>query len=143
AIIRGPGTSAPWYGGVAPLDASAIRSHCQQHEATFSYSGSDGLCGSHDCANPGWRHLLYRSEEHTSELQSRFECVCRLLLEKKKNGAFKQLVETYVTSCILILRQSKCAAFRHKVTKVTRRLSRCRRCYSFSSGRQYYTTNRY
>src|SRR5207249_8729998 len=27
-----------------------------------------------------------RSEEHTSELQSRFELVCRLLLEKKKNN---------------------------------------------------------
>src|SRR5699024_12680385 len=26
-----------------------------------------------------------RSEEHTSELQSRFELVCRLLLEKKNN----------------------------------------------------------
>src|SRR3982751_6975155 len=29
------------------------------------------------------RHL--RSEEHTSELQSRSDLVCRLLLEKKKN----------------------------------------------------------
>src|SRR2546422_6223038 len=29
---------------------------------------------------PGWR----RSEEHTSELQSRLHLVCRLLLEKKK-----------------------------------------------------------
>src|SRR5438067_8250334 len=27
---------------------------------------------------------LCRSEEHTSELQSRFDLVCRLLLEKKK-----------------------------------------------------------
>src|SRR5699024_11306747 len=27
-----------------------------------------------------------RAEEHTSELQSRFELVCRLLLEKKKAG---------------------------------------------------------
>src|SRR5437868_14459506 len=27
---------------------------------------------------------FYRSEEHTSELQSRFDLVCRLLLEKKK-----------------------------------------------------------
>src|SRR5699024_4929826 len=27
----------------------------------------------------------FRSEEHTSELQSRFELVCRLLLEKKKS----------------------------------------------------------
>src|SRR6266704_4790392 len=31
-----------------------------------------------------------RSEEHTSELQSRFDLVCRLLLEKKKT------YETYV-----------------------------------------------
>src|SRR5699024_12433284 len=30
------------------------------------------------------RHQLGRSEEHTSELQSRFDLVCRLLLEKKK-----------------------------------------------------------
>src|SRR5699024_12679782 len=27
---------------------------------------------------------VFRSEEHTSELQSRFDLVCRLLLEKKK-----------------------------------------------------------
>src|SRR5437868_10561851 len=30
-----------------------------------------------------------RSEEHTSELQSRFDLVCRLLLEKKKNTNMK------------------------------------------------------
>src|SRR5687768_17863901 len=29
-------------------------------------------------------HLRNRSEEHTSELQSRLHLVCRLLLEKKK-----------------------------------------------------------
>src|SRR5699024_12605993 len=29
-----------------------------------------------------------RSEEHTSELQSRFDLVCRLLLEKKKSAIF-------------------------------------------------------
>src|SRR5699024_12455190 len=33
---------------------------------------------------PAARRLLLRSEEHTSELQSRFDLVCRLLLEKKK-----------------------------------------------------------
>src|SRR2546422_7441731 len=42
----------------------------------------------------GARHLVHpvhraagsgRSEEHTSELQSRLHLVCRLLLEKKKN----------------------------------------------------------
>src|SRR5438067_7016923 len=38
----------------------------------------------------GVRHqdaeLRERSEEHTSELQSRFDLVCRLLLEKKKRA---------------------------------------------------------
>src|SRR5699024_12606524 len=37
---------------------------------------------------PGGQAVQYarhrRSEEHTSELQSRFDLVCRLLLEKKK-----------------------------------------------------------
>src|SRR5438309_3860175 len=31
-----------------------------------------------------------RSEEHTSELQSQFHLVCRLLLEKKKQKSMKQ-----------------------------------------------------
>src|SRR5437868_11197910 len=31
---------------------------------------------------------VLRSEEHTSELQSRFDLVCRLLLEKKNNSFF-------------------------------------------------------
>src|SRR5690625_6532985 len=33
---------------------------------------------------------LWRSEEHTSELQSRGHLVCRLLLEKKKKQLLKQ-----------------------------------------------------
>ena len=33
---------------------------------------------------------LPRSEEHTSELQSRFDLVCRLLLEKKKHNKKKK-----------------------------------------------------
>src|SRR5207249_4417598 len=39
-----------------------------------------------DVQSPLWRAYgaLLRSEEHTSELQSRFDLVCRLLLEKKK-----------------------------------------------------------
>src|SRR5690625_6546859 len=48
------------------------------------------LFRSHRSSNPlsqlpeGWRWRLNRSEEHTSELQSRGHLVCRLLLEKKK-----------------------------------------------------------
>src|SRR3712207_6854139 len=34
-----------------------------------------------------WRQTADRSEEHTSELQSRQYLVCRLLLEKKNNTA--------------------------------------------------------
>src|SRR5690606_39686988 len=33
---------------------------------------------------PPARSMMFRSEEHTSELQSREKLVCRLLLEKKK-----------------------------------------------------------
>src|SRR5438067_9460133 len=33
-----------------------------------------------------------RSEEHTSELQSRFDLVCRLLLEKKKKTESCQMI---------------------------------------------------
>src|SRR5712664_4599852 len=36
------------------------------------------------------RHGQGRSEEHTSELQSRSDLVCRLLLEKKKNAMSKE-----------------------------------------------------
>src|SRR5438874_6579117 len=35
----------------------------------------------------------YRSEEHTSELQSRRDLVCRLLLEKKKKKKYKIKIE--------------------------------------------------
>src|SRR5699024_11782775 len=40
-------------------------------------------CGKENGACLGLTSLK-RSEEHTSELQSRFDLVCRLLLEKKK-----------------------------------------------------------
>src|SRR2546422_7402380 len=33
-----------------------------------------------------------RSEEHTSELQSRLHLVCRLLLEKKKKNIIKKVI---------------------------------------------------
>src|SRR5699024_12089990 len=38
--------------------------------------------------------LMIRSEEHTSELQSRFDLVCRLLLEKKNKKRPAQRVIT-------------------------------------------------
>src|SRR5207249_9732510 len=45
--------------------------------------GKENLIVGSDCGfSQYWEK---RSEEHTSELQSRFDLVCRLLLEKKKN----------------------------------------------------------
>src|SRR5579862_1395611 len=38
--------------------------------------------------------LTRRSEEHTSELQSQFHLVCRLLLEKKKKKQHASLIKT-------------------------------------------------
>src|SRR2546422_3302677 len=49
------------------------------------------------------KFLLYRSEEHTSELQSRLHLVCRLLLEKKKTptaGARARRAQAPVTRTV-------------------------------------------
>src|SRR2546430_12416518 len=43
-------------------------------------------------------NVLQRSEEHTSELQSQSNLVCRLLLEKKKNQYSSSLLYTYTHS---------------------------------------------
>src|SRR2546430_8186549 len=42
---------------------------------------------SHGCVAGGVEAEFARSEEHTSELQSQSNLVCRLLLEKKKKNA--------------------------------------------------------
>src|SRR5438445_2624809 len=41
-------------------------------------------------SEPIGSHRIHRSEEHTSELQSRQYLVCRLLLEKKKKKKTKR-----------------------------------------------------
>src|SRR2546423_3470955 len=44
-----------------------------------------------------WYLLDYRSEEHTSELQSLAYLVCRLLLEKKKTTTHALVLKQHVT----------------------------------------------
>src|ERR1035441_4938779 len=53
-----------------------------------------------------------RSEEHTSELQSLRHLVCRLLLEKKKNGSTKQsqAINKLRKSCMKDSHQRRTAA---------------------------------
>src|SRR2546422_6573166 len=46
-------------------------------------------------------NLWPRSEEHTSELQSRLHLVCRLLLEKKKKTTHKLACLHREVSCVL------------------------------------------
>src|SRR2546430_11422274 len=50
---------------------------------------------SHGCSSLGPRS--HRSEEHTSELQSQSNLVCRLLLEKKKNDGAMYAVGQTIT----------------------------------------------
>src|SRR5438309_7116634 len=53
--------------------------------------GSASALVLHPVAFAGWLGV-FRSEEHTSELQSQFHLVCRLLLEKKKELIFLVLI---------------------------------------------------
>src|SRR3712207_9519077 len=73
------------------------RSTLFPYTTLFRSGASRGLGGLADAAQPaperpqrepvgGDRHA--RSEEHTSELQSRQYLVCRLLLEKKKKNKY-------------------------------------------------------
>src|SRR5207249_7356808 len=58
---------------------------CRGPTKASSGPASRFIIGTTRCLPPlPWRTVIARSEEHTSELQSRFDLVCRLLLEKKK-----------------------------------------------------------
>src|SRR5437870_11365963 len=62
---------------------------CWEHKAaTFMILGD--VC-TRNCAYCAVAHGTPRSEEHTSELQSRGHLVCRLLLEKKKKKKKKEM----------------------------------------------------
>src|SRR3712207_8590044 len=52
---------------------------------------------------------LKRSEEHTSELQSRQYLVCRLLLEKKKKKYYLTYNSTIITFVKYVYRSNTCS----------------------------------
>src|SRR5690606_40348774 len=67
--------------GDIALRRSASRT-LARHATTGPHAGTNPACGD------GQMGVAERSEEHTSELQSRENLVCRLLLEKKKRFDF-------------------------------------------------------
>src|SRR3712207_7492364 len=61
------------------------RRHQRSHRPQARAPKEERAGGGGAAAGRGQQELRLRSEEHTSELQSRQYLVCRLLLEKKKN----------------------------------------------------------
>src|SRR5688572_31840698 len=76
-----------------------FRSHVE--EAPLPSSTGPGATSNSTCTpNPGRRStwsVAVRSEEHTSELQSQSNLVCRLLLEKKKKKKIKTILQQNTT----------------------------------------------
>src|SRR3712207_7511114 len=68
-------------GVLAGVLAKATGGRMPADQETIRYTGVHGF----DEAGEPYLMREVRSEEHTSELQSRQYLVCRLLLEKKKN----------------------------------------------------------
>src|SRR5699024_12269416 len=62
-----------------------------------------GLIPAHAGPIPCCTSAQIRSEEHTSELQSRFDLVCRLLLEKKnKSPSVALAANSTITDCSFV-----------------------------------------
>src|SRR5437868_10675626 len=64
--------------------AGWVRNNADGTVEVLAMGTRDQLSGLRSRLRQGPRASRVRSEEHTSELQSRFDLVCRLLLEKKE-----------------------------------------------------------
>src|SRR2546430_5748110 len=72
-----------------PATASSTQARCSHSFSAILASAAfrKYIPASSGLPLPGWPELPPRSEEHTSELQSQSNLVCRLLLEKKKKAS--------------------------------------------------------
>src|SRR5699024_12489463 len=66
----------------AAVSIAVFRGNDTIYETAYGYANIETKLKADDETVYEWGSV--RSEEHTSELQSRFDLVCRLLLEKKK-----------------------------------------------------------
>src|SRR2546422_983774 len=82
-------------GGATLQGVLACRHHAL-HQSHPGHTGApkDGPCFCGQMTGSAGLALSVRSEEHTSELQSRLHLVCRLLLEKKKKTNIARLYHT-------------------------------------------------
>src|SRR3712207_7497834 len=79
-----PSTAAPAHHAQVPAAAAASTARACHSKVAGQSS---------QCAPPAaYAHWNKRSEEHTSELQSRQYLVCRLLLEKNKTRTYHDLL---------------------------------------------------
>src|SRR5699024_6125097 len=78
-VVAGPEGPRPLVHSIAALGVDP-----QDEEREKAIAELLSWLGGAEGQRPLAENRLGRSEEHTSELQSRFEIVCRLLLEKKK-----------------------------------------------------------
>src|SRR5206468_10433377 len=86
--IKNPAESSPYFQikALHPHTVDVMRYFCGDVEAVQCFATKA----------PGRRiwSTAHRSEEHTSELQSRSDLVCRLLLEKKKRTTTSREIST-------------------------------------------------
>ena len=61
-----------------------VSTYVANKDAAIAFNVTSCETGEHPAKH--WNNLYIRSEEHTSELQSPCNLVCRLLLEKKKTS---------------------------------------------------------
>src|SRR2546430_7062089 len=78
-------------------DALPISTTCRWRRCTTSGSTRSPSSARTCASTTRWPRRCDRSEEHTSELQSQSNLVCRLLLEKKKKN---KRTSTHPQTCI-------------------------------------------
>src|SRR2546429_6652938 len=76
--------------------AGRLSAHLRHLEVEFRSEARDAEAGICVCI----RMISMRSEEHTSELQSRLHLVCRLLLEKKIDAHAQESLVWHLTPAL-------------------------------------------
>src|SRR2546425_5121282 len=99
------------------IEFSGVRSSCDMLARNWDLSRLASMRRTFDVDSPSYRRAFsremaactassestsssWRSEEHTSELQSLAYLVCRLLLEKKKKYQCSTLIAIKLLSCL-------------------------------------------